>query len=184
MAPGQSGCRSAAGPQQAAASSSLQHGAHAMKGLRAGAIRLASQDPRQGSAGIELALTATMLLLVLTALFDLGLTAYEWMQVQAAAEAGAQWAQQNGWNSAKISSAVLSGTGDSQITANPAPAEICGCSTGGTFSQISCSSKCSGNVTPGTYVQVSAQLQHQTILVYPALPNPLTLTATAIVRIQ
>lgn len=79
---------------------------------------------------------------------------------------------------------MASGTGDSQITANPAPSEMCGCSTGGAFTQVSCSSTCSGNVTPGTYVQVSAQLQHHTILVYPAPPDPLTLTATAIVRIQ
>ncbi len=68
-----------------------------MEGMQAAARRIC-RDPRGGSVAIELASTATLPLLMLTALFDLGLAAYEWMQVEAAAEAGAQWAQQNGWN--------------------------------------------------------------------------------------
>jgi len=150
---------------------------------RVKAMRKEHRHARAGSVAVELALTSTLLLLILTALFDLGLAAYEWMQVESAAEAGAQWAEQNGWDQTQIANAVVAATGGS-ITATPAPSQVCGCSTNGSFSQISCSSKCSGNVQPGTYAQVSAQAQHYTVLVYPGLPNPITFTATAITRLK
>ena len=139
---------------------------------------------KSGSAAVEAAIILPLLLLLLTALFDLGFAGWEAMQVQSAADAGAQYATRNPWNVSQISAAVTSATGASGVSANPAPSQFCGCPTGGTLVAISCTSKCANGDTPSLYGQVNAQMTHFTVLHYPGLAQPLTLTGTAIARLQ
>lgn len=143
-----------------------------------------TSERRQGSAAVEAALILPLLLLMVTGLYDLGLAAYGSMQVQSAADAGAQYAAHNDWDPAAISAAVTSATGGTGITAAPAPSQFCACPAGGTLSNISCSSTCPNGDTPGLYALVNAQKQHTTVLPYPILPNPLTLTGQAITRLE
>lgn len=141
-------------------------------------------DRRQGSAAVEAALVLPVLFLLMTAVFELGFAAYESMQVQSAADAGAQYAARNAWDAAKISAAVTGATGASGIGATPAPSQFCACPTGGTLATISCVALCPNGTTPSRYALVSAQKTHSTIISYPGLPEPLVLTARSIVRIQ
>jgi len=137
-----------------------------------------------GSAAVEAAIILPFLLMLATALFDLGFAAYEDMQVQSAADAGAQYAVANGWDIAKISGVVTGATGGTGITASPAPSQFCACPTGGMLTDISCALKCANGNTPSVYARVNAQKAHTTVLPYPILPQPLTLTGQAITRIQ
>ena len=115
---------------------------------------------------------------------DLGIGAYEKMRVQNAAEAGAQYAldarlqldldrparrrTRRAWHGV----AVTSG-------------ETCYCITGSVIgSAVTCGSTCSDGSTAGTFVTVSTQVSYRSLVSYPGLANPMTLSGTAVVRIQ
>ena len=142
---------------------------------------------QRGNAAIEFALLGPLLLILLTGVVEIGMAGYQAMQVQAAVEAGALYAAQNGaGNLPAISQAVVNATGTTGITASPAPVVFCGCpTTAGVVSQNSnCATACSSGAAPGQYVQVNAALAHQTIMPFLTLPLPATLTASSTIRIQ
>ena len=139
--------------------------------------------PRGGPL-VEFALIAPLLILFLVAVGDLGFAAYDLLQVQAAAEAGAQYAVRNSWNAAAIATAVTGATGVGGVTATPAPSQLCGCPDGGRLSLTSCGNTCPSGSPAERYASVSAQLQYRTVLPYPGLPSPLTLTGQAYRRLQ
>src|SRR5689334_3191617 len=97
---------------------------------------------RRGSAAVEAALILPALLVLATAMFDLGFAAYESMQIQSAADAGAQYAAANTWNVVNISAAVTGATGGSGISATPSPSQFCACPTGGTLANVACNGTC------------------------------------------
>jgi len=115
---------------------------------------------------------------------ELGEGVYEAMQVQNAAEAGALYAAKYGWNPAGISAAVVNSTGLSGVTASPAPSEFCGCPAANAIAASACAQACAGRAIAGTYVRINASLTHQTILAYPGMVSPTTLTGVAIVRVN
>jgi Flp pilus assembly protein TadG len=145
--------------------------------------RCVAEDAR-GVAAVELAILAPLLALMALCTIDLGLGIFCNMQVQNAAQSGAQYAILHGFDQSSISSAVQSASNSSDITASPAPSQFCGCSTSTTINSVSCGSTCSGGGTPGTYVTVSAQRTYTPLLSYPLIPPSFTLTAQATVRIQ
>jgi Flp pilus assembly protein TadG len=73
----------------------------------------------EGSAAMEFGLIAPMLGAILLPVIDIGIGFYQRMQVQDAAQAGAQYAMTHGWNSTAIQNAVRSATTLS-ISASPA----------------------------------------------------------------
>lgn len=137
-----------------------------------------------GTASVEFALLAPVLVFLLIGIFDYGKAAYEAMQVQDAAQAGAEYALRYGWNSGNIENAVTSTTTSISVSATPAPTQSCGCVSGTSIVSASCGSACSGGGTAGTYVTVSAQAPYSPILSYPGISLPSTLTAQTTVRIQ
>ena len=137
-----------------------------------------------GTIAVEAAIILPLLILLMTGLFDLGFLAYEGIQVQAAAEAGAQYAARNAWNAAAIADIVTSATGASGITASPVPSQFCGCPAGGTLVRVACTARCADGTLPSVYGEVHAQLEHWTILSYPAVPRPFTVSGKAITRVQ
>ncbi len=139
---------------------------------------------QQGSAAIEFGLMIPLLLTILMGLVELGDAMYEAMQVNSAAEAGAMYAAKNGFDAAGISAAVVNATGTQGIAAVPAPTQFCGCPSAVGVAPVACNSTCTGNATPGQYVRINAALDHRTILPYPGLSLPTTLTAQSIVRIN
>lgn len=142
---------------------------------------------RSGVAAIELALVFPLLLILLAGIVEIGIAAYQAMQVQAAVQAGANYALQNGTTDlTAIATAVTDATGTTGITATPTPFTFCGCPTAaGVVSQTTdCTTPCAGNIAPGHYVTITALLPHSTLLPYLNLPLPANLTASTTVRIQ
>jgi Flp pilus assembly protein TadG len=138
----------------------------------------------RGVAAVEFAIAAPLLLILLAGLIEVGYRVFESMQVQNAAEAGALYVAIHGWDSAGISAAVVNATGISGVTATPAPTQFCGCPAAGAIAATNCASTCSGGAAAGGYVQVNASLAHQTIMPFPGLTLPATLTGYAIVRVN
>jgi Flp pilus assembly protein TadG len=137
-----------------------------------------------GNAAVEFALIAPVLAATLVAMTDLGIGLYSKMQVENAAQAGAQYAIAKGWNSAAIQNAVTSASALASVGAVPAPVQSCGCVNGTAITAAACGSLCPGGVKVGTYVTVSAQASYSTLFSYPGLSSPMTLTGQSTVRIQ
>lgn len=140
---------------------------------------------RRGVVAIEFAVMGALLLLLLVGGVDLGIAFYEQMAVQTAAEAGAQYVTVNGFSVAGINNAVAnsSTTTTTTITASPAPSQFCGCPGAGGISAISCTSTCTGGVTPSKYVRIDTTATHWVAFSQGFLPSPFTLTGSATVRI-
>jgi Flp pilus assembly protein TadG len=140
---------------------------------------------KKGTAAIEFGMVAVFLSFLLLGLIDFGMGYWEQMQVGNAARAGGDYATIKGWDQSGIASAVTSATGLSSITATPAPTQSCGCpSVSAGITTENCGSSCAGGDIAGTYVTVNAKASYSTIFTYPGIANPLTLTASMIVRIN
>lgn len=138
-----------------------------------------------GVSAIEFAVVASLLAALAIGIIDFGLVLLTQMEVGNAARAGAEYAQANGYNSANITSAVQNATNLS-VSASPAPSEFYGCpnATSG-VSPVSQGTTCpSTNATAGTYVTVSATTNYTMIVTFFGISNPMTLNASATVRIQ
>jgi len=148
---------------------------------------MAAFHGQDGNAAIELALISPVLLILLAGVVEIGMAAYQAMQVQSAVAAGILYAANNGAsNLTAIGTAVVNATGTAGITATPAPTTFCGCPTSGTVvSQgADCTTVCSDKTAPGQYVTVNAALPHQTIMPFLKLPLPASLTASSTVRVK
>jgi Flp pilus assembly protein TadG len=138
---------------------------------------------REGTAAVEFSVAAPILVVIFIPLIDIGMAVYQQMQVQDAAQAGAQYAMAHGWNSSAIVSAVTSATPLS-VSASPSPAKSCGCPASSSVSAASCGSTCPDGQTAGTYVTVGAQATYVPLLPYPLMGSSVTLSAQATARIQ
>ena len=142
---------------------------------------------RQGTAAIEFGLVSPLLLILLTGIVEIGIATYQEIQLQTAVEAGALYAAAHGAsNLTAIGQAGVGATGNTNITAIPAPTKFCGCPTAaGVVSQnADCTTVCADGKAPGQYVKVNAKVTHQTIMPYLSLRLPAALTASVTVRIQ
>lgn len=144
----------------------------------------AMRDDRRGVAAIEFAIMVPTLIMMTVCTVDLGMGIYTNMQVQDAAQAGAQYAMVHGFDTNSISTVVSNATGQSGISASPAPVQYCGCATAAGVTNVTCGAACPAGAVSGTYVQVSTQATYTTILPYPMIANSFTLTAQAAVRVQ
>lgn len=140
-------------------------------------------DAREGNAVVEFSIAAPVLAIIFVPLIDIGMAMYQQMQVQDAAQAGAQYAMAHGWNSSSIQSAVTNATALS-VSASPAPSKTCGCPDGSAVTAATCGSTCSDGQTAGTYVTVGAQVTYTPLLPYPTMGNSVTLSAQTTARIE
>ena len=142
---------------------------------------------QRGTAAVEFALATPIMFALLVPIADLGMAFAEQIQVQQAAQAGAQYAAFHPWNSqsvTKIKSAVTAASRLGSIQPTPDPAQVCGCPNGGGITTATCSSACPDGEAAGYYVVVNAQAPYHTTLPYSILGDSVTLTAQATVRIQ
>jgi Flp pilus assembly protein TadG len=138
----------------------------------------------RGVAAVEFGLIVSFLAAMTICVADVGMGFYRKMQVQSAAQAGAEYAIVHGYSATSISNAVTAATSMAGISASPAPSEYCGCPSNTAVTAVDCASTCSDGSVPGTYVTVSAQGTYTTLLSYPMIPNSFTFNARASVRIQ
>jgi Flp pilus assembly protein TadG len=152
-----------------------------------------------GAALIEITLFMPVLVLMAVAIMNFGLGFWYWIEVENAAQVGAQWAiinaAQNGYSSGSIQTAGQDANNASQpsvfTTITVTPALKCGCpsSSGVTLSAwtTSCATgaACSDGSYPGTYVVVTASGTFTPFTNYGSFfPASYPLTSTATVRIQ
>jgi Flp pilus assembly protein TadG len=137
-----------------------------------------------GAASIELAIIAPVIVLALICTFDLGFGIYRSMQVESAAQAGAEYAVARGYSPDGVTKAVANATSFTGITANPAPFQFCGCASASGVTAIDCGRTCPDGTAAGTYVTVSAQGSYNTFIPYPMFPNTYTFAAQSTVRTQ
>jgi Flp pilus assembly protein TadG len=140
--------------------------ARSKKGLLA---RLARD--RRGASAVEFALIAPMLLLLLAGVIDFSQYILQTMQVRAAAQAGADYAQRNGFNVTAIQNAVASATtlptsgSDALVVSTPTQASQCLDKTGALVPATG--PTCPAGGPAGTFVAVSAQKPFTPILNWP-----------------
>jgi hypothetical protein len=151
---------------------------------------------RSGTSAVEFAVSAPLLLGLLTPMADLGLAYSQQIQVQQAAQAGAQYASLHPWNSnssTAIANAVTSATGLTLLpydpvdkpASNPAPYQECRCLDGSTIGLTSCNSvPCADGAYGGYYVIVHAQAAYSPILPYSLLGDLTKFTAQATIRVH
>jgi Flp pilus assembly protein TadG len=153
--------------------------------LKRSARRLASlMRAEHGNVAIEFALATPILIGLLVPVADVGIAFSQQIQVQQAAQAGAQYAVLHGFSSSAISNAVTAATALPGVSAYPAPTSGCGCPTGSTITVAACASVCANGETAGTYVQVHARSAYTPALPYSVFGTGVTLTADAEVRVQ
>jgi Flp pilus assembly protein TadG len=146
-------------------------------------LRRGAGDNR-GAAAIEFGIIVPLLAILLISAADVGLGVYRKMQVEDAAQAGAEYAIRHGFNVNAISAAVLAATSASTISSSPAPVQFCGCAAGSGVMPTSCGATCPAGGTAGTYTTVSAQGSYSTILNYTVVPDTYTFSAQSTVRLQ
>lgn len=137
-----------------------------------------------GVAAIEFGIVVPILVLMVVATVDIGMGFYRKMQVEDAAQAGAQWAIKNGFDANAITNAVTAATSATSISVSPTPVQFCGCATGSTITTATCGTTCSGGVQAGTYTTVSAQMTYSTILPYGIFPSAYNFSSQSTVRLQ
>lgn len=150
------------------------------EGILARVRRAAGQ--RAGNAALEAAIIAPVLVMLSVGITDYGLAIHRKMQIQHAAQAGADYAMRSGFNLGAITSSVTAATTATGIVALPAPVEFCGCTAGTTIVVAACSALCADGTAAGTYVTVSAQGNYTTLLPYPGIPASFTFSATSVAR--
>ena len=141
----------------------------------------------EGTAAVEFALVAPILMGMLVPVADLSMAFAQRMQVQQAAQAGAQYALLHPWNSSSasnISNAVTAASNLSGVSASPAPFQFCGCPNGSAIASATCGSTCSDSTTAGYYVTVSARYTYTPAVPYSLLGSSVTLSAQSTVRVQ
>ncbi|HEX3699088.1 MAG TPA: TadE/TadG family type IV pilus assembly protein [Phenylobacterium sp.] len=136
-----------------------------------------------GAAVVEFAFVLPLFLLLMAGLFDGARLVNASLQVHAAAQAGAAWAQVNGWNSAGIASAVSAAT-PLPVEATPAPVLFVGCAKQQGLTPPGPNGHCPGNQPQGSFVTVGAQAPFAPLMPWPRVVWPASLNATAVVRIQ
>jgi len=144
--------------------------------------RLARDD--KGIAGLELALATPMLVLLMTGGFDFGRAIYEQHRLTAASEAGIQYATASVSNLANSSGIIAAARADAADTTNSltVTAGSCTCPTGATL--CAATTTCTGSTVTGSYEKVTVSESYSTIMSYPFVSNPFTLTAQSMVRVQ
>lgn len=154
--------------------------------LRQALVAFASgrRDGINGNAGVEFGIIAPGLIFMMIGTADLGIGIYRKMQVQNAAQAGANYAAARGFSTDAVTAAVVKATTFSGVEALPAPNKFCGCPSSTGVASADCETSCPNGSAMGTYVSVSAKGTYNTLLPYPLIPSNFPLTAQAIVRIQ
>jgi Flp pilus assembly protein TadG len=137
-----------------------------------------------GVAGIELALAAPMLVLLMTAGYDFGMILYEQHRLTSAARAGVQYGIQSSstWtDTTDIAAAVRADANDTSDSLTVTPT-TCTC-PGGT-NPCSTATTCSGSAVSGTYVKVTVTESYATVITYPFIGSPVTITGQALIRVE
>ena len=140
-----------------------------------------------GLAIVEFALAVPLLLLLLVGLVETGRFAYYSILVGNAARAGVQYGAQNDTNALDDTGMQAAATTDAQSIANisATSGRLCQCNNGTTTTALNCTSgTCPSGYHRVVYVWVSASGTFSSLFNYPGLPQQLTITRRAQMRVS
>jgi Flp pilus assembly protein TadG len=137
---------------------------------------------KSGATAVEFAMIAPILIAMAISIVDLGLGLYTDAQLANAAQAGALYAMQKGYDSGAMSTVAQSSTRLTGVSV--AVSQYCGCPSVSGVVSTTCGSSCSDGLTAGTFAQVIATKDYGTLLSYPGLPATFHLSETATARTQ
>lgn len=144
---------------------------------------LARKARQRGNVLVEFAVTSTVLLIIACGVTGFARIFNVGSMAAGAAAAGVQYGALSPAHYGDLTgmqNAALADTGN-YPGATATATQFCTCSVGGT--QQACPITCSSG-TPETYIQVSVTVPYQSVINYPMLPNPVTITQVACARVQ
>jgi len=151
--------------------------------MLASKMRVLSQ---RGVATAEMAFLMPVLLIAALGLVDFGRAAYEAMDLDGAANAGAAYAVRSpaaSLNKTAIRTAALAGLGTdfdaSMVTIDSA--RTCECADGST---VDCGKSCGGTTSPLMFVRVRASKTFNTLFTYPGIPKQIPLAREVQFRVR
>lgn len=146
-----------------------------------GGLRSRLQADESGLAAVELALVLPFLLLMLAGLIDASRLISENMQVQSAAQAGADHALRHGWSEPDVRQAIV-GAASIGVAADPAPRLMKACVSGTEIVETA-AAICPTGEPPGDYVVASARAAFEPLFPWPGILLPQTLSTSIVARI-
>jgi Flp pilus assembly protein TadG len=138
---------------------------------------------RAGLAALEFGLAVPLLVLMLTAIAEIGFSMYQAMQVAYAADAGLAYAAKNGWDPTGITNAAQNSTNLSGISAWTK--QFCGCPGASGITAVACDATCTvGNTRTacGQYIRVNASLTRVSLIGVTGFGLPASFSAQSILR--
>lgn len=138
----------------------------------------------RGTIAIEFGLLLPLLAALLLSVAEIGFFIQQTMVVNSAVSVGIAVASKNGFNAKEITSAMLNDAEVPGIEVTPAPRLFCGCPVQNSITETPCDRRCAGNVTPGHYLTVGAQLKPQTIMPGGTLPLPSLIAVQSTTRLN
>jgi len=135
----------------------------------------------EGNALIEFALVMPIVMLAIVGVADYGMQMYVVNSLEGAARAGMQVLAKNPGDTAAVESAVLGASTLSSAALSVSVGQMCQCADGS-------SADCSGTCADGGDVEVSytidASTVHTNLFPYPGIPDSVTLTGRAQIRVR
>jgi Flp pilus assembly protein TadG len=151
--------------------------------LRRSLFRLRSlRRDRRGVTAVEFAIIAPVMIGMCISVVDFGLGLYTQVQVADAAQAGAAYAMQKGYNSTAMATVAKASTKLTGLTV--ATSQFCGCPSATGVTTTSCTASCGDGLTAGTFAQISVAKAYSTLLSYPGLPTTINMSESAVARTQ
>jgi Flp pilus assembly protein TadG len=170
-------------------------------------MRLQTEKPKQrrrwlsqkGQSAVEFAIVVPLLVFMLFVVADFGRIFFVSVAVKNAARAGAQWGSQSVSNASNVTSMQVAACDDyglsttraafatstCKTTLNPTASECTCVSPPGALTACSTiSSTYCKDTSVVTYVTVNTSTTFSTIMNYPGLSGPFTLTGQAIMQVQ
>jgi Flp pilus assembly protein TadG len=161
--------------------SHLREKAHRLRGIF---------HSQSGQSLVELALLSPLLLVLVIGTIEMGRYASLALLVGNAARAGAAYGSQNTTKAADAPGIRTAALNDGQNISGLTVTStfVCGCDTGGTVipnpeTNAACATTCAIGAHLVVFSQVTATGKFTSLLNYPGIPTPLTITSTATERI-
>lgn len=135
-------------------------------------------EKSKGAALVELVLIIPVLFYFFAGVVNFGYLAVQYVHLNSAMNAGFSYAISNPSNLANVPAVMKTAINNNAITVTTT--QFCRCSNG---TQPGCSTKCSDNILPGSYVTLTAQMTISFIIPNFILSSPYTVTETITFRI-
>ena len=139
-------------------------------------------NDRTGTSFIETALLFPMMLLLCCGTMDFARVVYAGIEIAGAARAGVQFGALtpgNSGNTSGMTQAALTEAADLGSSVTASASNFCTCSG----STVGCSTTCNG-AAPDGYVSVTANYTFNSAIPYPGVPQTISLSRTAKMRVQ